>query len=1061
MKRVLLLNLVIVLILSGCLTPSKKGPLIPQVPAIEKAGSTSITAIIPVTGGGKLELADGTTLEILPFTFTKDFNILLKLENIPAYYNLTKNIYRVDFSGEKLKKNAKLTIQYDADRVPSVGGTKLLKLAKFNGDTFVEIQSTVDVKNRKVTGIISQEGQYKVAGFSDTLQKAVIENARLLEIEKKFAIDFQISRDFDSRFSIFNVLSNEYLKTIAEKYTSYYLYHLKGAFFIEIEVVKDENVTVYKDTLYRYFELMLPSNSDAYFEIKFFKDFDSCSSEFKNPDKSQPIIKLVRGLDTEKKWFSKIIDKLRKFEIIYLDMNEFDEGEPVQSHKYFANIKVSEWSPLCELAGNWTDIAKTPSIVYKFEANHSPVANILIPATSQTINVNSKLYYKGEGKDEDEGDYIAIYYWTFPGGEPAFSYKACPGWVIYKKPGTFTTEFKVVDSHGKSNIDRRVIKVKSVNNTLPVADFYMRPPRVSRHGRKIEFDASYSKDIEDGEGYDSNLLVRWDFNGDGEFDTNFSYNKVINHIFDSAGKKRIILEVMDQAGDTAVKAKDYEINFETDNIAPEIKIVSPVNNEKVSGTVTVDVEAKDTGGIDIVALEILIDEKYRVLDYSDVEPYTLKFDSTKFHNITYILKAVAYDKAGNSGYTTIQLQFFNTGGNSPPQISNLRINGNKEDIEILYNLADVDNDDCRIIVKYSTDGGMSYKPASVTGQIEFVKPGINHKLIWNSLKDIQSNEYRVKLKLIPHDGQLPGVAAYSNMFHVFNESSHDNLVVKMITIASLSKRAKTIYTQDNFIFTGDKSLFYIKMPEFGVFKKKNFTFEPVALSTDSKPEFIFCTGAGNSISKLQISDFQVVAALTFEVFPCEIFPHVNPENLLVLFKDGQCARISTFDLHIKDSVNLSAIPLFACTDKLLNRFYVALDTGNFVVLDITDKPTLIGTSTTFGNIKGIGFDVLARYIFVCNDNSEVYFVDPETYGKIKTVKLNGIPYRIAVDMKGEYVYTIIENKKQIAAISIDDAKVVRYIEFSQEIVDIASDFSGEYIIAAGAGGIIYLVDIRR
>ena len=61
----------------------------------------------------------------------------------------------------------------------------------------------------------------------------------------------------------------------------------------------------------------------------------------------------------------------------------------------------------------------------------------------------------------------------------------------------------------------------------------------------FEFNASASWDPDDN----STLLqIRWDFEGDGTFDTSFSTAKVVQHTYASSGVFRVVMEVKDPAG---------------------------------------------------------------------------------------------------------------------------------------------------------------------------------------------------------------------------------------------------------------------------------------------------------------------------------------------------------------------------------------------------------------------------------------------------------------------------------------------------------------------------------
>ena len=91
-------------------------------------------------------------------------------------------------------------------------------------------------------------------------------------------------------------------------------------------------------------------------------------------------------------------------------------------------------------------------------------------------------------------------------------------------------------------------------NTPPIADFNVYPER-GDSTTIYTFDASGSFDNENGNG----LMVRWDFDNDGKWETDYSYNKRINYRFQRAGNFNIHLEVKDNSGSTNTINKEITI----------------------------------------------------------------------------------------------------------------------------------------------------------------------------------------------------------------------------------------------------------------------------------------------------------------------------------------------------------------------------------------------------------------------------------------------------------------------------------------------------------------------
>jgi len=84
------------------------------------------------------------------------------------------------------------------------------------------------------------------------------------------------------------------------------------------------------------------------------------------------------------------------------------------------------------------------------------------------------------------------------------------------------------------------------HNTIPMALFTI-SPSYGTIDSVFVFDASSVSDLEDAE---EDLQVRWDWESDSTFDTEFSTNKVAEHKFDIGGTYYITLEVKDTRGMT-------------------------------------------------------------------------------------------------------------------------------------------------------------------------------------------------------------------------------------------------------------------------------------------------------------------------------------------------------------------------------------------------------------------------------------------------------------------------------------------------------------------------------
>jgi hypothetical protein len=92
-------------------------------------------------------------------------------------------------------------------------------------------------------------------------------------------------------------------------------------------------------------------------------------------------------------------------------------------------------------------------------------------------------------------------------------------------------------------------------NTRPVATFTI-TPGIADAGDEFSVDASGCSDAEDPLG---DLQVRWDWDGDGTWDTSYSTDKTGTHAYLVPGNYTVRMEVMDTGGLTNVSSEDVEV----------------------------------------------------------------------------------------------------------------------------------------------------------------------------------------------------------------------------------------------------------------------------------------------------------------------------------------------------------------------------------------------------------------------------------------------------------------------------------------------------------------------
>lgn len=131
----------------------------------------------------------------------------------------------------------------------------------------------------------------------------------------------------------------------------------------------------------------------------------------------------------------------------------------------------------------------------------------------------------------------------------------------YDTPGAKTIKLEVRDTGDSTDTVTESVTV-SAANTSPTASFTVTPGSGTTE-TDFDFDASACSDIEDPV---TSLEVRWDWENDGTWDTEYSTTKTATHRFTSTGTITINMEVKDTGGLTAQTARD--VTVEAPNTAP-------------------------------------------------------------------------------------------------------------------------------------------------------------------------------------------------------------------------------------------------------------------------------------------------------------------------------------------------------------------------------------------------------------------------------------------------------------------------------------------------------------
>ncbi len=222
--------------------------------------------------------------------------------------------------------------------------------------------------------------------------------------------------------------------------------------------------------------------------------------------------------------------------------------------------------------------------------NVAPTASFTINPTSGTNLTAFTFDASGSSDSEDETSVLKVRWdWNNDGAWDTDYSTTKIATHQYTVAGTYTIVLEVEDSEYLTNSTTKTLNV-SIVNTAPTASFTVSPTS-GTVDTVFDFDARGSNDNEDET---SVLQVRWDWNNDGTFDTNYNTTKITTHQYTVAGTYTIVLEVRDSEGWThsttkivTVQRPSTVITFSDDNFEALIRVTL---NKQVGDITDLDLE---------------------------------------------------------------------------------------------------------------------------------------------------------------------------------------------------------------------------------------------------------------------------------------------------------------------------------------------------------------------------------------------------------------------------------------------------------------------------------------
>lgn len=209
---------------------------------------------------------------------------------------------------------------------------------------------------------------------------------------------------------------------------------------------------------------------------------------------------------------------------IYLPLMEVKDPSGLLG-QFQKKLEVTQTDPGLCADFSWTPVHPLPGDTVVFDAGLS--SNLRNPADPLLY------YWKFE-----KGESLKSSIWLGPFHEPTIA-------TTFSTGIKYLVTLKIVNGLGLENQSERYVRIYQENRP-PLPQF-----RISTYYGNLTtqffLNAGATGDAEDRQ---SALQVRWDFEGDGRWDTEYSSDKVVNHRFDRQGIYRIILEAMDTKGST-------------------------------------------------------------------------------------------------------------------------------------------------------------------------------------------------------------------------------------------------------------------------------------------------------------------------------------------------------------------------------------------------------------------------------------------------------------------------------------------------------------------------------
>jgi PKD repeat protein len=262
--------------------------------------------------------------------------------------------------------------------------------------------------------------------------------------------------------------------------------------------------------------------------------------------------------------------------------NHFDTEFSTGKIAYYKYPQAGIYRPVLEVKDAGDRVGRMTSSVEVSISTSAPIAYFTVTPQSGRISDIFLFNAYGSYDAEDNIDQLKVR-WDFDGDgiwDTGWSTQKNE-YHIYRDSGRYVAKLEVLDTQGLTGSTSRIVNV-ALANIKPTAFFTVDPESGTTETR-FRFDASGSTDPEDPV---SSLEVRWDWNNDGLWDTEYRTVKTIEHIFAQAGTYTVVLEVIDTEGYGSTYAKQIVVT--NPNTPPNAEFSITPSTGHVNETITFD-----------------------------------------------------------------------------------------------------------------------------------------------------------------------------------------------------------------------------------------------------------------------------------------------------------------------------------------------------------------------------------------------------------------------------------------------------------------------------------------